>query len=127
MCRNEGMAFASYVSAETQLFLYGRTSMISSLVIHLSADPDTAKRVVHQISENGRIQHGMAIGNRIPIVLDANCSVQAEKDIEWLRQLPGVEHVDVAFVQFEESDDKGPRPSGRFGSTAKSKDRVNID
>lgn len=104
--------------------------MISSLVIHVSADPEVAKRIVHQISENQRIQHGPAIGNRVPIVLDANCSVQAEKDIEWLRQLPGVEHVDVAFVQFEESDEKGPRPAGRFGSTKKDnarKDRVNID
>jgi len=80
--------------------------MISSLVIHIANDPEIAKRVIGQINENKRLQHGPPIGNRLPLVLDANSTSQAQSDIEWLRNLPGVEHVDVAFVQVEDCDSR---------------------
>lgn len=60
--------------------------------------------VIERIQQHPRFQVGTLEDNRLPVVIDTP-DKQADKDCwAWLNSLPGVHHVDVAFIHFEDED-----------------------
>ena len=84
---------------------------VSGLVATLAAENTQAGRtmpthadVIDQIKQHPRFQVGELQDNRLPIVIDTP-DKHADKDCwAWLNNLPGVHHVDVAFIHFEDED-----------------------
>ena len=73
---------------------------VSGLVVSV-ADDEAAKRVVEQIERDGAFTLGERTGLLLTLSLNAADGRTAEQKHEWLRQLPGVAKVDVAFVYFD--------------------------
>jgi uncharacterized protein with PIN domain len=70
---------------------------VSGLVVSV-ADDESARRVAERIARDGSFTLGGRVGLRLSVALDAADGPTAERRHEWLRQLPGVVKVDVAFV-----------------------------
>jgi nitrate reductase NapAB chaperone NapD len=77
--------------------------LISGLVITLSQQAQAAEQAVEAIAGHSRISlDGPATGSRLAAVLD---TPDRQTDLtvwEWLWDLPGVVHVDVVFIHFED-------------------------
>ena len=73
---------------------------VSGLVVSV-ADEESAARVSEFIRRDGAFAVGERIGLRLAVALDAADGPTAERKHEWLRQLPGVLKLDVAFVHFD--------------------------
>lgn len=83
--------------------LAGAASPATTNSAHKSATPAHAA-VIEQVQQHPRFQVGELQDNRLPVVIDTP-DKQADKDCwAWLNNLPGVHHVDVAFIHFEEAD-----------------------
>ena len=76
--------------------------MISGILIHLVEDAVLCDKTVAAIAEHPSVEIGDRSGLRLPAVIDIDNKNSAEKVNEWLMSLPGVSHVDVTFVHFEE-------------------------
>ncbi|MEZ6189850.1 MAG: hypothetical protein R3C45_00990 [Phycisphaerales bacterium] len=84
---------------------------VSGLVVTLAAEKNragqtasTRNAVIQQLRRHPQIQVGELQDNRLPVVIDTP-DKHADKDCwAWLNSLPGVNHVDVAFIHFEDED-----------------------
>lgn len=75
--------------------------MISGLVIRLTQDDtlaDTARRAVGQ---HASIEMGSPNAANLPVVLETATAAESQELTDWLKALPGVEHVDVTFTCFD--------------------------
>jgi len=85
---------------------------VSGLVVTLKpaqpsgGDPaDTPDlEAVRQIANHPNFQAGELQKSRLPIVLDTQDKETDKACWGWLNELPGVHHVDVAFIHFEDED-----------------------
>jgi len=82
--------------------------VISGLVIHLTAELKTAESALAKIGENSSIEAGELLGCRLPVVVEADGTEEMHGLTDWLTSLSGVEHVDVAFTDVEQSVTAGP-------------------
>lgn len=87
---------------------------VSGLVITLAPPPDVpgasnglrdgSTRVIEQIHLHPHLQVGPRQGQRLPVVLDTPDRETDKRCWLWLNGLPGVHHVDIAFIHFEDED-----------------------
>ncbi len=77
---------------------------VSGLVLTLSPDPTLRHRTLEQLARRPQVEVAPADGNRLPIVLDTPEPETDKRCWRWLHELEGVEHVDVAFIHFEDTD-----------------------
>ena len=60
--------------------------------------------VIEQIQRHPNFQAGQRQSQRLPVVLDTPDKETDKRCWGWLNNLPGVHHVDVAFIHFEDED-----------------------
>lgn len=87
--------------------------MISGLVINLTTEQTVAERALATIGEHASIEAGELQGCRLPVVVEADGTESMHELTDWLADLPGVEHVDVAFTDVEQSVAAGPSEAER--------------
>jgi len=85
---------------------------ISGLVLTLSTDPAAAAAATAAIHERPELTPGAARDRWLPVALDAADDVESRAVHDWLHSLPGVEFVDVVYVNFE-ADSSEPQPTSR--------------
>jgi nitrate reductase NapAB chaperone NapD len=83
----------------------GRAMWISSLVLTF-ASAASAQAAMVALQAFSTMTPGELYGVRLPVVIEAADGPTARYWHEWLQQLPGVQHVELAFVGFDESDRK---------------------
>jgi hypothetical protein len=74
--------------------------VISGLVLTLSAQSNAS--VVDQIADAGPFIVGHRTDRYLALTLEADSSSSMEDWHRWLKELPGIVNVEVAFVSFEE-------------------------
>jgi hypothetical protein len=87
--------------------------MISGLVATLTADAALARSALQAIEQHPALEPGPPEGRRLPLVLETASPGESHALGDWLIELPGVEHVDVAFVHWDDGPATEPalRPS----------------
>ena len=75
---------------------------VSSLVVTLSNSSANSTEVVAALRAIPALTLGDSIGCRIPIVVEADAQ-DSRHWHDWIANLPGIAHVAVAFVSFEET------------------------
>ncbi|MCA8987463.1 MAG: hypothetical protein KDA78_07475 [Planctomycetaceae bacterium] len=78
---------------------------ISSLVVTLPSDSKRALAITESLRAIAVITLGEARGVRLPVVIEASDGVTSRYWYQWIESLPGVQHVELAFVSFDESDE----------------------
>ncbi len=68
-----------------------------------ATSPDYSAVIV-QIRQRPNFQAGSLQGLRLPVVLDTPDKETDKQCWCWINSLPGVHHVDVAFIHFEDED-----------------------
>ena len=81
---------------------------VSGLVVSLRDDPQLRRETLTMIGNERRITMGALEANRLAVVLDTASGDEDGQVWDWLRTLPGVTLVDVAFIGFEPDDSSGP-------------------
>jgi hypothetical protein len=86
--------------------------MISGLVANLTADATLAHSALQAIKQHPALELGPQDGRRLPLVLETATPGESHELSEWLCELPGVEHIDVAFVHWDDdlATVSAPRP-----------------
>lgn len=64
----------------------------------------TYPEVIEQIQQHPNFQAGPRHNQRLPVVLDTPDKETDKQCWGWINELPGVHHVDVAFIHFEDED-----------------------
>lgn len=77
----------------------------SGLVLTLSPDAELAAQAVARVCARPEFTPGGRNGRWLPVAMEAGDDAQSRDLHEWLHALPGVEFVDVVYVNF---DDKVP-------------------
>ncbi len=81
---------------------------ISSFVVTLPESSEASASIQNALAAMPVFEVGVAQGRRLPVVLQADDGQDARHWHEWVTELPGVVHVEVAFVSFEsESSESG--------------------
>lgn len=65
---------------------------------------DSSTHVIEQIHQHPHLQVGPRQGQCLPVVVDTPDRETDKRCWLWLNGLPGVHHVDVAFIHFEDED-----------------------
>ena len=76
---------------------------VSGLVLTLTPRAD-GLGIRHTVSQHPAIEAGEVRGRKLPLVSDTNCHLEDRRVWEWLQSLPGVHHVDVVFIHFDDED-----------------------
>ncbi|MBN9121611.1 MAG: hypothetical protein J0I06_21105 [Planctomycetes bacterium] len=76
---------------------------VSGLVVSVASD-DAVERVVKHIAGDGWFTVGERKGLRLAVAAHSDDRHMTERQHEWLRQLPGVVKVDVAFVYLDAAE-----------------------
>jgi hypothetical protein len=84
--------------------------MISGLVANLTADAALALSALQAIRQHPALELGPQDGRRLPLVLETATPGESHQLSEWLYELPGVEHIDVAFVHWDDELATVPAP-----------------
>ncbi|QDS98795.1 hypothetical protein [Adhaeretor mobilis] len=90
--------------------------MISGLVAHLTAEAGLAQATVSAIAEQPNLEVGVQQELRLPLVLETTTSVESQAVTDWLHELPGITHVDVAFVHLDECSPEESVPASQATS-----------
>jgi len=91
---------------------------ISGLVITLNSDPVAARQAAGAIAGRAGFNCGAMRGDHhLPAVLDTADRDADKAARDWLHALPGVLHVDVVFIHFDDQDapSLGATPLGTHG------------
>lgn len=75
---------------------------VSGLVITFSSNTADHGEVLEQLADEPAIEVGDVCGAKVAIVVDTDTREQDRKIWNWVRDLPGVAMVDVAFVGFDD-------------------------
>ncbi len=75
---------------------------ISSLVITLTDDQALADSACESLGARPEIELGRHVANRLAAVVDSADSEADRETWQWINALPGVAHVDVVFVHFDD-------------------------
>lgn len=71
---------------------------------HADASGVGHESVIEQIRNHPHLQPGPRQDLRLPVVVDTPDRETDKACWRWLNDLPGVHHVDVAFIHFEDDD-----------------------
>ena len=84
---------------------------VSSLVVHLSAEPELSARAVAEIRSNSAFLAGEQTQRYLPLSLATESEHENKACWRWLGSLPGVEFVEVLNVVFSPAppSDLAPR------------------
>ena len=88
--------------------------IFSGLVATFAADSRLARSAQQAIRQHPALELGLPTDHRLPLVLETATSSESDALIEWLTALPGIEQVDVVFVQWD--DDLTTLPAERPSS-----------
>lgn len=77
---------------------------ISGNIFTLSQNPELARTAMTTLEQNGPFHLGKGTGTRVPAVLEVNDPEAAQHWHDWARDVPGVEFVEVVFVQWDQFD-----------------------
>jgi hypothetical protein len=91
--------------------------MISGLVVYLAADEKLTQTAILAMQQQPAIELGQREDRRQPLVLETETATQSQSLTDWLKDLPGVEHVDVAFVHLDEDLTVAPLPNQSLRTT----------
>lgn len=89
---------------------------ISGLAITLSGDPVAGREALEAMRTHEALMPGELIGSRLPVVVETPDSEQDREVWDWLHALPGVVHVDVVYVHFDEASGVPDRTPAETGS-----------
>ncbi len=78
---------------------------VSSFVITVPAEPERVECILNALRAVPVFEIGEIVGCRLPVVLEAEDGSSARHWHHWVEELPGVIHVDVAFVSFDDDED----------------------
>lgn len=88
---------------------------ISSLVVALPSELDRAHAITDALKSIAVFTLGEAQGGRLPVVIEAADGATSRYWYQWVEALPGVQHVELAFVSFDETGDSS---TTEYGSEA---------
>ena len=78
--------------------------MIASLVATLKAGQEFSfERTLEQLHQRTEIEIGPLCGDRLPITIEAEDTMELESLTKWVQDLSGILHVDIVFASFETS------------------------
>ncbi len=77
--------------------------MISGLVLYLNRDQGLWEETIAELEGHDAVELGERVHARLPIVVDATDGSHARDLTQWILDLPGVDHIDVTYVDLEES------------------------
>ena len=80
--------------------------VISGLVLTLCDAADRLRECTERLRPDPRITLGTPVAARLPLVAEADDAGAAEGLVEELRALPGVVHVDVAFIEIDPAESR---------------------
>ncbi|QQE09993.1 hypothetical protein JD969_10730 [Planctomycetota bacterium] len=75
---------------------------VSGLNITITDKPHITSKLLENISRDPSFEIGLHEGNHLAVVLETNDAQQDKHKHRWLSQLPGVIHIDVVFIYFDE-------------------------
>ena len=75
---------------------------ISGLVITLSSDAQLADRAVSALGERNEFNLGERNARWLPVAMDARTDAESRDLHDWISAQPGIEYVDVVYVNFDE-------------------------
>lgn len=75
---------------------------ISGFSITLAEDDAAAQASLDVMARDGRLEIGPRGGRRVAVVGETPTTYEDRALWMWLNELPGVAHVDVVFVEFNE-------------------------
>ena len=90
---------------------------VSSFVVTLPDDQSRIRAICDAIAAIPVFEVGDLIGTQLPVVLEVENGSSARYWHRWVEDLPGVVHVNVAFVNFEEFESVS-------ASTSEAEDRI---
>jgi hypothetical protein len=91
--------------------------MISGLVAYLGADEKLAQAAILVMEQQPAIELGQREDRRQPLVLETETATNSQSLTEWMKDLPGIEHVDVAFVHLDEDPTADEFPNQSLRTT----------
>jgi hypothetical protein len=77
---------------------------ISGLIITLNADAELAAQAVASVSTRPEFMPGERNTRWLPVAMEARDDAESRDLHDWLNALPGVDFVDVAYVNFDEDE-----------------------
>ena len=78
--------------------------IISGLILSLSADETLAAQAVAMVSTRAEFLPGERNARWLPVAMEARDDAESRDLHDWLHALPGVDFVEVAYVNFEEEE-----------------------
>lgn len=75
---------------------------ISGLVISMVNQPQSQRDTIQSIASDSRIEIGVVESGRVAIVSETESSQEDKALWQWLQELPGVVHIDLAFASVED-------------------------
>ena len=78
--------------------------MISGVVAYLTFDEPLVEGSLDQIRQHPAFELGERCEHRVPMVLETSGPGESRDALDWLNDLPGIEHVDVAYVHLEDNE-----------------------
>jgi len=88
----------------------------SGLVLTLAADEIVRQRCMDRLAAHDDLELGPAEGLRLPVVLTTADAEHSERVTRALRELPGVDHLDIVFVGLTDGDGSPPARADRAGA-----------
>lgn len=82
---------------------------ISGLVVTLSSDASLAAAARARIGADPRLTPGEAFGERLAVVAETPSVEEDRRLVDDLRSIPGVMHVDIAYVHLDECAEDQPQ------------------
>ena len=78
--------------------------MIVSMVATLKRGEEfSLTKTLAQLHQRTEIETGQLCGDRLPITIEAEDTVELESLTQWVQDLSGILHVDIVFASFETS------------------------
>lgn len=77
---------------------------ISGLILTLSDDVELAEQAVSSVSTRPEFLPGERNARWLPVAMEARDDAASRDLHDWLNALPGVDFVDVVYVNFDEDE-----------------------
>ena len=78
--------------------------IISGLILSLSADEALTAQAVASVSTRTEFMPGERNARWLPVAMEARDDAASRDLHDWLNALPGVDFVDVVYVNFDEDE-----------------------
>jgi len=77
---------------------------ISGLILTLSSDAELAAQAIATVSMRAEFMPGERNACWLPVAMEARDDAESRDLHDWLNALPGVDFVDVVYVNFDEDE-----------------------